>query len=203
MTPLLPGLLPDMPPANAIRVVAAPAPVNLPSTVEERFWVKVDRSGGEGACWPWLASVTQSTGRGQFFPGPGRFVMCHRYAYTLAHGEIPDGLRVLHARGCLPNCCNPGHLRLGSAFENTCDARREGRLRANKLTRSEVERILELRQSLPPHVIASRFGVSAQAVENIRKGRAWAWVSGLTPARKPQPICTDQLVLAFPSQERT
>jgi hypothetical protein len=199
MLPMLPGLLANFPLAKAIVVPDKRAPAMHGATVEERFWAKVDKSAGPNACRPWLASVTQSTNRGQFFPESGRYEMCHRMAWKLAHGDILDGMRVLHARGCRPNCCNPAHLRLGSAAQNTDDARREGRLRAGKLMRSEVEAILAQRvqHGMPAHVIGARFGISAQSVENIRKGRAWWWVSGLPPSRKPRPVHPGQLALLF------
>jgi hypothetical protein len=37
------------------------------STLEERFWNKVDKSAGPDASWPWTAS-TRSGGYGQFRP---------------------------------------------------------------------------------------------------------------------------------------
>ena len=29
---------------------------------EERFWPKVDKSGGKDACWPWLAGIVWRNG---------------------------------------------------------------------------------------------------------------------------------------------
>ena len=76
-------------------------------TVGERFWQKVDRSGGPDACWPWLGGKC-SDGYGTFWVG-GKTVGAHRVAYTLLVGPVPDGLTLDHlcrARGCV----NPAHL---------------------------------------------------------------------------------------------
>ena len=78
------------------------------------------------------------------------------------------------------------------------DARKEGKLGSGKLSRSDVKTILALRRDgVRPHLIAATYGVSPQAIENIRKGRSWWWVSGLPPARKPTPVHPGQLALPF------
>lgn len=89
-------------------------------TPEQRiriFWSHVDKSGGDDACWLWLAHKDRE--------GYGRSAMAgeflaHRVSYTLANGQIPDGLCVLH-KCDIPACCNPLHLRLGTQLENIQD----------------------------------------------------------------------------------
>jgi HNH endonuclease len=51
----------------------------------------------------------------------------HRIAWTLANGEIPAGVAVLH-RCDVPRCVNPHHLFLGSQGDNVRDASRKGHL---------------------------------------------------------------------------
>lgn len=80
-------------------------------TPEERFWEKVDRSGGPDACWLWTASQ-QGGGYGQFWTG-SQLQVAHKYSYELVHGPVPDGMEVDHvwARGCTNrHCVNPAHL---------------------------------------------------------------------------------------------
>lgn len=50
--------------------------------------------------------------------GPGRIVMsCHRLAWIVTHGPIPDGMTVDHL--CKERrCVNVDHMRLLSNFEN-------------------------------------------------------------------------------------
>lgn len=96
----------------------------------DRFWEKVDRSGGSESCWLWLANTNGGTisesayGR---FKVDGRNRLAHRVAWELIHGSIPNGLWVLH-RCDNPKCVNPGHLFLGTRSDNMRDAGRKGRL---------------------------------------------------------------------------
>lgn len=86
----------------------------------ERFWEKVDQSGGPEACWPWMAYV-KGTGYGQFWY-EGRDQHAHRVAYQLVVGPIPEGAEIDHvrARGCTrKDCVNPAHLEAVTHRENT------------------------------------------------------------------------------------
>lgn len=92
-------------------------------TPDERFWVKVDTSPGEGACWPWIGALKDS-GYGVFWDG-SRLVPAHRYAIGdtaslldadhLCHNDTDcrGGPTCLHRR-----CCNPAHLELVSHAVN-------------------------------------------------------------------------------------
>lgn len=74
-------------------------------------------------CWPW---------RGKTFPnGYGRFninqtsIGAHVAAYRTIHGEIPDGLYVLHKCNNR-RCCNPCHLTVGTNSQNQRHASASG-----------------------------------------------------------------------------
>lgn len=95
-----------------------------------RFWAKVERLAGDGACWLWTASV-HPEGYGKFRVA-GRMDRAHRVSWRLHHGEIPRGMCVLHncPAGDNPRCVNPAHLWLGSRAENNRDRKAKGRGRA-------------------------------------------------------------------------
>lgn len=76
----------------------------------DRFWPKVDKSGGPEACWPWTGCVNRVDQCGWMWGGPGRPMQrAHRVAWELAHGPIPAGHVI--ARTCDTKLCvNPAHM---------------------------------------------------------------------------------------------
>lgn len=81
-------------------------------------------------CLEWSGHTVKSNGReshryGRIKVG-GRDILAHRYAYTLARGEIPHGMSVCH-RCDNPKCCNPEHLFLGTHRQNMGDMAAKGR----------------------------------------------------------------------------
>lgn len=99
------------------------------TTVEGRFWAKVDRSGGPDACWPWIGHV-KNNGYGVFWRAERDRPYAHRLAFTISHGAIAAGLDVDHQchnrdGGCYGGnacphrrCCNPAHLRSATRSVN-------------------------------------------------------------------------------------
>ena len=106
--------------------------------VSERFWEKVDTSGGPDACWEWQRAKDK-WGYGHFkFYIDGKFVqLSHRVAYYLANNELPADLCVCH-RCDNPACCNPQHLFLGTVADNNQDMMRKGRL--YRFSKEEISR---------------------------------------------------------------
>lgn len=92
-------------------------------SVAERFWEKVDKSGGPDACWPFKGALSHGYGR-LAIPGQTGDI-ASRVAYRLSVAD-PGALDVLH-RCDNPPCCNPAHLFLGTALDNMHDMIAKGR----------------------------------------------------------------------------
>ena len=90
-------------------------------SVDDRFWVKVDRGDG---CWLWRGATNGSYG---FVTRFGRVMGAHRFAWLDAIGPIPPDLWVLHHCD-VPLCVRPDHLFLGTQSDNMLDASRKRRL---------------------------------------------------------------------------
>lgn len=85
---------------------------NWTTETAELFWSKVDKSG---PCWIWTASLN-AQGYGQV-RRLGRNYGCHRVAYLLTHGSIPEGMQLDHL--CrVRECVNPAHLEPVTNQEN-------------------------------------------------------------------------------------
>ncbi len=95
-----------------------------PEQAINAFWSRVDKSGGDDACWNWLAA-RKMTGYGQM-QWNGKIHSAHHISWMLTRGQIPNGLHVLHTCDN-PSCVNPSHLWLGTNRDNSDDRERKGR----------------------------------------------------------------------------
>lgn len=159
-------------------------------SIEERFWSKVDRSGGAEACWPWLGSTAK--GYGVFHPDRKRGVPTARVAYELVNGPMAKGLQA--CRHCdNPLCCNPKHITPGTHKERAQE--REAKGRGNKemlvgvpnnvgeenpnvkYSEEIVREIRELhRAGASYREIGECMGIGADYVKLIVKRRRWKHV---------------------------
>ena len=110
-----------------------------------RFWSYVD-VGDPARCWPWLGA-TDRQGYGWFtWPGQGQRrqkYRAHRVALALIEPPGADELLCLHACD-VPGCCNPNHLRWGTAADNVRDRdrpARRGLLRIERLARQGLHQL--------------------------------------------------------------
>lgn len=83
----------------------------------------------ESGCWEWQQSLNPRTGYGQIGFKP---YTAHRLAFYFTHSRYPDEQtrHMCHNRAC----CNPDHLREGTARDNWRDSAATHRAAARRLT---------------------------------------------------------------------
>lgn len=146
-------------------------------SVADRFGSKVDERDPD-ECWEWQACKNQ-LGYGLFYSGKqydNRMVCAHRMAYTLEHGEIPEGMCVLH--DCdNPGCQNPDHLFLGTHDDNMRDREKKGRTPTGlrrRMTHDDVREIRKLRvDGVKIRELAKEFGFGYQSILNVVNYKTW------------------------------
>lgn len=146
--------------------------------VVDRFWAKVDKSGGSDACWLWTASRDPS-GYGKFGLAHGKTVNAHRFSLSLKLGRMPDGLACHSCDN--RQCVNPKHLSEGTPQSNMKECIDRGRtakgasaIHRAKLSAIEVTAIRSLKDCGKTHrQIAAEFGVTHRTVGRILSGEGW------------------------------
>lgn len=172
----------------------------------DKFWSRVDMSGGPSSCWPWTMSRHKfGYGRMNWIEqcpdNPLVHVCAHRVALILSLGGHIGDLHTLHKCGN-PACCNPKHLYAGTPKDNmndTIDMGRRGELLPQKrdrpvepprkfsgernshsrLTEDDVREILRryALRDITHSELAKEFGVSRSAIWMITSGRNWRHIS--------------------------
>lgn len=151
-----------------------------------RFWAKVDKSGGEDACWPYTGYVTPE-GYGWAYTGLPRGQQqthgAHRQAWINTYGAIPQEQLVCHHCDN-PRCCNPEHLFLGEHADNMLDMFKKERSPMAKLTHAQVRAIRQEFRKLGPYKrsrtnaaeLAQKYGVHPNAITGVAYRRTFKFV---------------------------
>lgn len=168
-------------------------------SIEDRFWSKVDKSGGPDACWEWMAGRSGS-GYGAFQISTHKQVKPHRLSYEMCVGPIPAGMDILHH--CDNRLCvNPRHLFPGTDLDNARDRSRKGRnntpagdrhpshrhpelIRRGEETsnaRLTREQVIEIRRrylagGITHLALGREYGISAIHVGQLVRRERWAHV---------------------------
>lgn len=96
------------------------------------FWARVDRSGGPDSCWVWKAARFANQ-YGSFHLN-GRNVRAHRWLLGFLRGAPLEPDQFACHRCDNPPCCNPAHLFVGSARDNSRDMSVKGRSAGQRKT---------------------------------------------------------------------
>lgn len=166
---------------------------------------------GLGPCRLWTGTKCRD-GYGNFRLD-GKTVSTHRLGWMLEHGEIPEGMSVLH-RCDVRSCFLGAHLFLGTQKDNMSDASRKGRMAKGegfgkgrrglvglenhkaKLTEEQVYEIRECREKQVD--AAARYGVTQALISSIRRRASWAHlperVSAIAPGDFRARTLTDDQV---------
>lgn len=145
-------------------------------SLADRLWRHVDKSGGPDACWPYTGAKS-STGYGSLGGNSGGGA--HRVAYEAANGPILDGLLQVCHHCDNPPCCNPAHLFLGTALDNSLDMVSKGRAVDTRNERSPRARLInaqvaEIRRRWAGgetlKSLAPEFGVSTSYLSRMMRG---------------------------------
>ena len=137
----------------------------------DRFFKKVDSSGGVDACHLWTGAILK-TGYGSIRSG-GRALRSNRVAYELAHNTVltedQHGLHKCDNRKCV----NPLHLFLGTPKTNSDDKHEKGRANPHKKFSDADIAAMKGLKSLghTGRYIASVFGASEATVSMVTSGK--------------------------------
>ena len=154
---------------RADRIVGAP---------EERFHLSY-AVNSETGCWEWTATRHPKGYAWLSMPGDKQ-VRGHRFSWELYRGPIPEGMKVLHRCDNRP-CVNPDHLFLGTTRDNSLDMAAKGRfwcqpgVDPTKLNWPKFTqiRILFARGEISIEKIAWLYGLDAETIRSVLKGRSW------------------------------
>jgi ribosomal protein L24E len=155
-------------------------------TSQQKFERFIAEASAED-CWEWTgARVPWGYGAINIRKdGKTVRINAHRVAYELYVGPIPKGMFVCHTCDN-PPCCNPAHLFLGTAADNSADMVAKSR-QSNERKRSPGERnpaalltendVIAIRQSKATALaMAKQYGVARTTVNAVRLRNTWKHV---------------------------
>ena len=149
----------------------------------DRFWDKVDIRG-EDECWEWKGHKHQR-GYGIFWH-EGKNVRANRMALVLSGQPAPDAAAMSLHSCDNPPCCNPKHLRWGTALDNKNDMiLRKGPVHGEGSATATITDAIAseiMRRRVAGHgapAIAEAMGLSRTLVDNIYSGSAWKHLHGV------------------------
>lgn len=146
-------------------------------TAYDRFNANWERDQKTG-CWNWTGTISRAyKGYGHIRIG-NKAMKAHRYSWEAHRGKIPEGMHVLHS--CDNSICvNPDHLWIGTHQDNMRDMFRKGRRQErrgqehHKTHLTDADALAIYNSSDGPAALSKEYGISRQAVWNIKSKRTW------------------------------
>ena len=111
----------------------------------------------------------------------GRSWPVHRYALFLHTSVEPKDMIACHGPCHNPSCVNPYHLYWGTHKQNMHDKERDGtllfgeKIHCSKLTENQVLSIYS--DPRINAVIAKEYNVGRRAIDRIKRGERWGWLT--------------------------
>lgn len=150
----------------------------MDESIVSRLWREVNVRG-EDECWPWIGKLDED-GYGERFKVSKKRYRPHRVACELEHG--PSAMLALHSCNNRA-CCNPSHIRWGTAKQNTVDMIAAGRMAkgsehpAHKLNEEIVAVIRGMaKEGAATRALARQFCISQTQARRIVGGVSWRHV---------------------------
>ena len=188
--------------------------VRTDPAIRAYFFANIRRTDAPDDCWEWIGQRNEH-GYGMASIRGEKHLRAHRLSHELFKAPLKRHEYVLHDTRCWTRACvNPDHLRIGTQRENMADAKFLGRVRHGenhyfaRLTKTQVRHIRALYKEgwlLQP--IATKYGVSPGAIDQIIKGRTWKHVPDEEPMemhdgrRKLTQADTDEVIRLHHSGE--
>jgi hypothetical protein len=147
----------------------------------KRFSSKIKKGENNDDCWIWLGTKLKN-GYGQFSLNYKGY-LSHRISYEYFNNcKIKIGMFILHSCDNR-ECCNPKHLREGTAKENTDDMILRNRNNptlgekngSNKLTQNQVTEIREIysQGDISQDKLAIEYGIARRTIRDIINRKIW------------------------------
>lgn len=150
-------------------------------------WIRERCEVDANGCWIWTGSVQSKGYPVCGIPGKrSRTQLVHRLALAIKLGHRVDGMSI---HSCdVRRCCNPDHLRDGSAHDNMRDAKERGRLRtgernpSSRITAVQARDVkLMVDKGVPIATVSRATGIARHVVVDIANDATWSHATGTEP----------------------
>ncbi len=145
---------------------------------EKRFWKHVDKKL-DHECWNWIGYHNHN-GYGSIKVNK-KLIRVHRFSWVLHNGKIPNETPCVLHYCDNPKCVNPGHLFLGTQYDNVHDMISKNRANnlkgenhgSHKLTLDQVKYIRAAKGKISQTELGKMFNVVRETISAIHRNITW------------------------------